>query len=322
MIQRRLGLPIPVVEVFSNDPRLTDLADLGQGRARRRLTLFVFGVADAARHTGPRQNDEDDGRSRATMGGMSRISRRVAAIDRVGHPRGRRQGQGAEGGGRGRHRLRRRRARLPDARRTSSRRRSRRAATRATTTTRRRRACPSCAPRSRTKTKRDSGVRRRGRAGARHQRRQARGLQHVPGAARPRRRGAAARAVLDHVSRGDHARRRRAGRAARPPRRPVPRHGRAARGRAHAAHEGAAVRVAEQPDRRGVPAGRGRGDRPLGASSTASGSSPTRSTSTSPTATHEFSSMPALVPELADTVRRPQRRRQDLRDDRAGASAG
>ena len=54
---------------------------------------------------------------------------------------------------------------------------------------------------------------------------------------------------------------------------------------AHAAHEGAAVRVAEQPDRRGLPARRGRGDRALGASSTASGSSPTRSTSTSPTAT-------------------------------------
>ena len=29
-------------------------------------------------------------------------------------------------------------------------------------------------------------------------------------------------------------------------------------------HEGAAVRLAEQPDRRGLPAGRGRGDRPLG----------------------------------------------------------
>ena len=65
----------------------------------------------------------------------------------------------------------------------------------------------------------------------------------------------------------------------------LPRHGRAARGGAHAAHEGAAVRVAEQPDRRGVPARRGRGDRAVGASSTASGSSPTRSTSTSPTAT-------------------------------------
>ena len=39
-----------------------------------------------------------------------------------------------------------------------------------------------------------------------------------------------------------------------------------------------------------------------GPSSTASGSSPTRSTSTSPTATHEFSSLPVLVPEAADTT--------------------
>ena len=58
------------------------------------------------------------------------------------------------------------------------------------------------------------GRRLRGRAGAGHQRRQARGLQHVPGALRPGRRSAAARAVLDLVSRVHHARRRRAGRAA------------------------------------------------------------------------------------------------------------
>ncbi len=31
---------------------------------------------------------------------------------------------------------------------------------------------------------------------------------------------------------------------------------------------------------------------------------------------HEFSSMPVLVPDLVDTVRDPQRRRQDLRHDR------
>ena len=122
---------------------------------------------------------------------MSRISRTRRRHHRVGDPRGRRQGQGAEGGGRGRHRLRRRRARLPDARAHRRGRRRRRAATRANHQLHaRRRACPSCAPRSRHKTKRDSGVDVRGRAGARHQRRQARRLQHVPGAARPRRRGA------------------------------------------------------------------------------------------------------------------------------------
>ena len=37
---------------------------------------------------------------------------------------------------------------------------------------------------------------------------------------------------------------------------------------------------------------------------------------------HEFSSMPVLVPEPRRHLRRAQRRRQDLRDDRAGASAG
>ena len=68
----------------------------------------------------------------------------------------------------------------------------------------------------------------------------------------------------------------------------------------HAAHEGAAVRVAVEPDRRGVPA-RARSRRSAGGrSSAASGSSPTRSTSTSRSASTAFSSMPALVPELAE----------------------
>ena len=84
----------------------------------------------------------------------------------------------------------------------------------------RRRACPSCVPRSRPRRARDSGLRGRGQPGRRHQRRQARGLQHVPGAARPRRRGHHPRAVLDHLSRGGEARRRRAGRGVRRPRRP------------------------------------------------------------------------------------------------------
>ena len=58
MIQRRLGLQIPVVEVFSNDPRLADLAELGLPTAvRRRLTDT------------PRRNDVGQAASsRATMG--------------------------------------------------------------------------------------------------------------------------------------------------------------------------------------------------------------------------------------------------------------
>ena len=53
-------------------------------------------------------------------------------------------------------------------------------------------------------------LRVRGRAGPRHRRRQAGRVPRVPGAARPRRRGAPARAVLDDVSRVDRARRRHA----------------------------------------------------------------------------------------------------------------
>ena len=145
-------------------------------------------------------------------------------------------------------------------------------ATRATTSTRPPPGCPSCAPRSRRRPPATPATCVEPQPGPRHQRRQARGLQHVPDAARPRRRGARCprrtgprtprRSTLADgvpvVLPTDRGRR-------------VPRHRRPARGGAHAAHEGAAVRVAEQPDRRGVPAGRGRGDRALGASSTASG---------------------------------------------------
>ena len=67
-----------------------------------------------------------------------------------------------------------------------------------------------------------------------------------------------------------------------------------------AAHQGAAVRLPVEPDRRGLLPRRGRGDRPLGRRARASGSSPTRSTSTWSTTTPQFASMPALVPELAD----------------------
>ena len=57
------------------------------------------------------------------------------------------------------------------------------------------------------------------------------------------------------------------------------------------AHQGAAVRLAVQPDRRGLPARAGRGDRRVGRASTTSGSSPTRSTSTWSTATPQMVSI-------------------------------
>ena len=90
----------------------------------------------------------------------------------------------------------------------------------------------------------------------------------------------AAGAVLDDLPRGDPAGRRRAGRGARRRDPGLPGHRRPARGGAHRPHQGAAVLLAVQPDRRGLPRERGRGDRPLGRSSTACGWSPTRSTST------------------------------------------
>ncbi len=76
-------------------------------------------------------------------------------------------------------------------------------------------------------------LRRRRRPGAGHQRRQAGRLQHLRHAARPGRRGAAHRAVLDHLPRGDQARRRRPGRGHHRRDHRLPRRRRAARGRAH-----------------------------------------------------------------------------------------
>ena len=237
---------------------------------------------------------------------------------RVGHAGRRRQGQGPEGGGRGRHRLRRRRARLPDARSTSSRRPSPPAGTRRTTATRPAGGLPELREAIAVKTKRDSGLRLRGRPGAGHQRRQARRLQHVRRAARPRRRG--------------HRARRRTGR--RTPRRSpspgacrswsptdeasrLPGHRRPARGRPAPPRTKVLLFVSPgQPDRRRLPA-RAR-SRPSagGRSSTASGSSPTRSTSTSSTATNEFTSMPVARARAGRHLRRPERRGQDLRHDR------
>ena len=134
------------------------------------------------------------------------------------------------------------------------------------------------------KTARDSGLQVDGGQRAGHQRRQAGGLRGLRHDARPGRRGAAARAVLDDLPRGDPAGRRRAGARGRRRAERLPGLGGPARGGAHAPHEGAAVLLAVQPDRCGLPGRAGRGDRPLGAGRRASGCSPTRSTSTSPTA--------------------------------------
>ena len=82
------------------------------------------------------------------------------------------------------------------------------------------------------KTLRDSGLDVQAEPGARHQRRQARRLQHLRHAPRPRRRGAPPRAVLDHLPRADRALRRRAGRAAHRRDHRLPGHGRPARRRA------------------------------------------------------------------------------------------
>ena len=116
------------------------------------------------------------------------------------------------------------------------------------------------------KTKRDSGFDCTGRPGAGHQRRQARRLHHVRRAARPGRRGHRAGAVLDDLPRGRSP----SPAACRSSSPPTSATGfrvtldqlEAAR---HRPHQGAAVRVARQPDRRRLPARRGRGHRPVGA---------------------------------------------------------
>ena len=190
------------------------------------------------------------------------------------------------------------------------------AATRRTTGTRRPAGLPELREAIAAKTTRDSGYDVPGRQGPGHQRRQARRLQRLrQRCATPATRCSCPAPYWTTYPEAIAPGRRRAGRA--PHRRAdrLPGHRRAARGGPHRPHQGAAVRVARQPD--AAPSTRPTRSRPSGAgpSSTASGSSPTRSTSTSPTATTQFTSMPALVPELADTLRRAQRRGQDLRHD-------
>ena len=241
----------------------------------------------------------------ASMAAMARISRTNCRHRRVRHAGHRRQGQGAQGGGGGRHRLRRRRARLPDARRTSSRPPSPPAATRSQPQVHAH-AGPARAARGH---RRQDGprlrLRRRGRPGARHQRRQAGGLQRLRHAARPGRRGARAGAVLGDLSRGHRAGRRRAGGGRRPTRR------RGFRVTVDAARGG--------PRRRGprcccscrrrtrpAPSTRATRSRPsaAGRSSTASGCVTDEIYEHLVYGGATFHSMPSLVPELADTLRR------------------
>ena len=104
------------------------------------------------------------------------------------------------------------------------------------------------------------------------------------------------------------------GRAAHVRGRRLSRHGRTARSRVHAAHEGAALRVAEQPDRRGVPAGRGRGDRALGGRARHLGRH--RRDLRAPHVRRSRVLVDAGSRARAHgPVRDPERRRQDVRDD-------
>ena len=189
---------------------------------------------------------------------------------RIRHPRRRCEGQGPEGGRPSGYRIRCRRARLPDA--AGHRRGRHRGRPRPEEPPLHPRGRPARAARSdRGEDGPRLGIRRQGERGARHQRRQAGRLPGVRDAARPRRRGAAAGAVLDHLSRSDRARRRRhcAGRHRRVDR--VPRHREPARSRPHAAHEGPALLLAVQPDRRGLPRQSKLPRSDVGPSSTASG---------------------------------------------------
>ena len=77
-------------------------------------------------------------------------------------------------------------------------------------------------------------------------------------------------------------------------------HRRAARGGPHRAHQGAAVRLAVQPDRRRLHRRRDPGDRRSGSRTTTCGCSPTRSTSTSSTTASRPARCRCCAPYLAD----------------------
>ena len=165
------------------------------------------------------------------------------------------------------------------------------------------------------KTLRDSGYARVPGPDRGDQRRQAghlRGLRHH---ARPGRRGDRPRAVLDDVPRGDPARRwRRGPRAGR--RDPgLQGHRRAARGRAHRPHQGAALRLAVQPDRSRLHRRRDPGDRSLGRGAPAVGAH--RRDLRAPRLRRRRDRVAAgAVPRARRLLRGRERRGEDLRDDR------
>ncbi len=130
------------------------------------------------------------------------------------------------------------------------------------------------------------------------------------------------RAVLDHLPRSGEARRRRAGRGVRPGSGRVPGHRRAARSRAHAAHEGrcCSCRRATRPARstratRSRRSGAGRVEHGIWVLTDEIYEHLTYGG-------HEFSSMPVRRARARRHLRRAQRRRQDLRDDRLARRAG
>ena len=158
-------------------------------------------------------------------------------------------------------------------------------------------------------------VRRRGRPGAGHQRRQAGHLRGVRRDARPRRRGARAGAVLDDVPRGDPAGRRHTGAGAGRRDPGLQGHRRAARGGPHATHQGAAVRLAVQPDGRRLHGRRDPGDRALGRGQRPVGAD--RRDLRAPGLRRRRDRVAArAVPLPGRQLRGRQRGRQDLRDDR------
>ena len=201
----------------------------------------------------------------------------------VGHPGGRRQGQGPAGRGGERHRVRRRRARLPDPaahRRCRDRRLFRGAQPPVHASW-----WPSRAERGdRGQDQARLRVRLLGVAGARHERWQACGVHRVRRLVRSGRRGHLPGPVLDDVSRGDHVGWWRTGDHRHRRRERLPGHDRAARRRRVPGERkccsSSAPTTLRVPSTRRPPSRRSANGR----SSTASGSSPTRSTSTSPTA--------------------------------------
>ena len=233
---------------------------------------------------------------------------------RVGHAGRRRQGQGAAGPGRGRHRVRRRRARLPDARAHRRGRRRRLPRSEEPPLHAGRRAARAEGG-DRPKTKRDSGF-----DCTASQVLVTNGGKHAVYTAfaalcDPGRRGDLPGAVLDDLPGGDHARRRRAEghRDDRGDR--LPGHRRPARGGLHRAHQGAAVRQPRQPVRRGVPAGAGGRDRPVGRRARRVGDHrrDLRAPHVRPARVHVDAGARA---RHRRPVHRRQRRRQDVRHDR------